>query len=189
MMPRPPRLQIAGGVYHVISRGNRRQAIFYDDGDYVRFLAVLEDVVNRSGWKCHVYCLMPNHFHLVIETREPNISAGMQRLNSTYAQWFNLRYGFTGHLFQGRFYGQLVESNYHLLELARYLVLNPVRAGLCASAGGWKWSSYRAVVGNVKLAGFLTVGWLLGQFGQDPRRARETFRQFVLDAPSRPRPP
>jgi REP-associated tyrosine transposase len=188
-MPRPPRLQIAGGVYHVISRGNRRQAIFHDDTDYVRFLDALETVVNRLGWKCHAYCLMPNHFHLVIETPEPNISAGMQRLNSAYAQWFNRRYGYTGHLFQGRFYGQVVESTYHLLELARYVVLNPVRAGLCSNASGWKWSSYRAIVGEIKRAGFLTVGWLLGEFGRDPSRARETFRQFVLDVPSRPRPP
>jgi putative transposase len=188
-MPRPPRLQIAGGIYHVISRGNRRQKIFYVDGDYVRFLAILENVVDRLGWKCHAYCLMPNHFHLVIETRAPNISAGMQRLNSTYAQWFNLQYGYSGHLFQGRFYGQIVESSYHLLELARYVVLNPVRAGLCSDAGGWRWSSYRAVVGEIKRAGFLTLDWLLGQFGEDQRQARETFRQFVLDAPSRPRPP
>jgi putative transposase len=188
-MPRPPRVQLAGGVYHVVSRGNRRQTIFNDDSDYARFLEVLENVVNRLGWKCHAYCLMPNHFHLVIETPEPNISAGMQRLNSTYAQWFNVRYGYTGHLFQGRFYGQLVESAYHLLELARYVVLNPVRAGFCSDAGGWKWSSYRAIVGEIKRTGFLTVGWLLSQFGRDPRRARDTFRQFVLDAPSRPRPP
>jgi REP element-mobilizing transposase RayT len=188
-MPRPPRVQLAGAVYHVISRGNRRQKIFNVDGDYVRFLAILEDVVKRLGWKCHAYCLMPNHFHLVVETREANISAGMQRLNSTYAQWFNLQYGYSGHLFQGRFYGQTVESTYHLLELARYVVLNPVRAGLCSDAGGWKWSSYRAVVGEIKRAGFLTAQWLLLQFGKDPERARETFRQFVLDAPSRPRPP
>jgi putative transposase len=173
----------------VISRGNRKQMIFCVDDDYARFLAILEDVVNRLGWKCHAYCLMPNHFHLVIETCEPNISAGMQRLNSTYAQWFNFRYGYTRHLFQGRFYGQLVESSFHLLELARYVVLNPVRAGLCSDAAGWKWSSYRAVVGEAKRVGFLTVEWLLGQFGKDPARACETFRRFVLDAPARPRPP
>jgi REP element-mobilizing transposase RayT len=188
-MPRPPRVQLPGGVYHVISRGNRQQTIFYDDRDYARFLDVLGAVVLRLGWKCHAYCLMPNHFHLVIETPEPNISAGMQRLNSTYAQWFNRRYGYTGHLFQGRFYGQLVESTYQLLELARYVVLNPVRAGLCSDAHGWSWSSYRALVGEGARAGFLTAGWLLGQFGRDPRRARDTFRQFVLDAPSKPRPP
>jgi REP-associated tyrosine transposase len=188
-MPRPPRLQVPGGVYHVVSRGNRRQAIFLDDSDFVRFLEILANVVSRLGWKCHAYCLMPSHFHLVIETPEPNISVGMQRLNSAYAQWFNNRHGYSGHLFQGRFYGELVESAYHLLELARYLVLNPVRAGLCSDAGGWKWSSYRAFVGEFQRAGFLSVGWLLGQFGRDPRRARETFRQFVLDAPSRPRLP
>jgi putative transposase len=188
-MPRAPRLQVAGGVYHVISRGNRRQTVFHDDTDYACFIELLETVVRRYGWRCHGYCLMPNHFHLLIETPEPNISEGMQRLNSRYAQWFNRRYGYTGHLFQGRFYGRLVESAYHLLELARYVVANPVRAGLCSHAGEWKWSSYRAVVGEVKRATFLTVGWLLGQFGRDPQRARETFRQFVRDAPAKPRAP
>ncbi len=188
-MPRQHRIQVAGGIYHVTARGNRRQAIFCDDTDYARFLELLNLVVSRYGWRCHAYCLMPNHVHLVVETPEPNLSAGMQRLNGTYAQWFNLRYGYSGHLFQGRFYGELVESTYHLLELARYVVLNPVRAGLCRDASGWRWSSFRAFVGDARRAAFLTVTWLLSQFGRDLGRAREAFRQFVLDAPARPRPP
>jgi putative transposase len=188
-VPRLPRLQVAGGVYHVTSRGNRRQTVFHDDTDYSAFIEYLETVVQQYSWRCHGYCLMPNHFHLLIETPEPNISEGMQRLNSRYAQWFNRRHGYSGHLFQGRFYGRLVESAYHLLELARYVVANPVRAGLCSHAGEWKWSSYRAVVGDVKRATFLAVGWLLDQFGRDPQQARETFRQFVRDASARPRAP
>jgi REP element-mobilizing transposase RayT len=188
-MPRAPRVQVAGGVYHVISRGNRRQTVFHDDVDYGSFIELLEIVVRRYGWRCHGYCLMPNHFHLLIETPAPNISEGMQRLNSRYAQWFNRRYGYSGHLFQGRFYGRLVESAYHLLELSRYVVANPVRAGLCSHAGEWRWSSYRAVVGEVKRATFLTVGWLLNQFGRDLERARATFREFVRDAPAKPRAP
>ena len=131
---------------------------------------------------------MPNHFHLVVETPQANISAGMQWLNGRYAQWFNVRYGFSGHLFQGRFYGDLVESAYHLLELVRYIALNPVRAGLCRDASGWRWSSYRAMVGEAKSTAVLTVGWLQAQFGRDLARARQTFRAFVQDAP-RPRPP
>src|SRR5215218_4496900 len=111
---------------------------------------------------------MPNHFHLVLETPEPNISEGMQLLNGTYAQWFNVRYGYNGHLFQGRFFSELIESSYHLLEVSRYVVLNPVRAGLCTDAGGWRWSSYRALVGDVRQAAFLTVAWLLAMFGRDP---------------------
>ena len=188
-MPRPFRVQLAGGIYHVVARGNRQQAIFGDETDYLRFLELLGTVVNRFGWRCHAYCLMPNHFHLVIETPQANISAGMQWLNGRYAQWFNIRYGFSGHLFQGRFYGELVESTYHLLELVRYIVLNPVRAGLCRDASRWRWSCYRAMVGEAKSAALLTVGWLLAQFGRDLVRARQTFRGFVQDAPARPRPP
>jgi REP element-mobilizing transposase RayT len=104
-MPRPSRLQLAGGVYHVVSRGNRQQTIFCDEIDYARFLELLGAVVSRFGWRCHAYCFMPNHFHLVVETPEANISAGMQWLNGRYAQWFNIRYGFSGHLFQGRWPG------------------------------------------------------------------------------------
>jgi len=188
-VPRPLRLQLAGGLYHIGARGNRRQQIFSDETDYRRFLEILAAVIERFQWRCHAYCLMTNHFHLVIETPEPNISEGMQLLNGTYAQWFNLRYGYQGHLFQGRFFSELIESAYHLLELSRYVVLNPVRAGLCSDPGGWPWSSYRAFVGEVRRAAFLTVDWVLGQFGREPSRARETFRRFVLDAPARPRPP
>jgi REP-associated tyrosine transposase len=188
-MPRPSRLQLAGGVYHVVSRGNRQQAIFCDEIDYARFLELLGAAVSRFGWRCHTYCLMPNHFHLVVETPEANISAGMQWLNGRYAQWFNIRYGFSGHLFQGRFYGDLVESAYHLLELVRYIALNPVRAGLCRDASGWRWSSYRAMVGEAKSTALLTVTWLQAQFGRDLTRARQIFRAFVQAAPARPRPP
>jgi REP element-mobilizing transposase RayT len=188
-VPRRHRTQVAGGIYHVIARGNRRQDVFSDAADYARFLELLALVVARFGWRCHAYCLMPNHFHLVVETREANISAGMQLLNGRYAQWFNIRHGYSGHLFQGRFYGTLVESNHHLLELTRYLVLNPVRAGLCSEASEWRWSSYRAVMGEARCGLFLTVTWLLGQFGREPKSAREAFRRFVLDAPARPRPP
>ena len=187
-IPRALRIQAAGAVYHVTARGNRRQDIFCDAADYQRFLEFLGAVVLRFGWRCHAYCLMPNHFHLVLETPEPNISAGMQLLNGSYAQWFNWRHGFNGHLFQGRFHDRLVESPYHLLELARYVVLNPVRAGLCERASDWRWSSHRAVVGEARSA-VLTVSWLLSQFGVDTDRARESYQRFVLDAVARPRPP
>src|SRR6184192_2866099 len=143
-MPRLPRPRFAGALYHIGARGNRRQQIFSCATDYRRFLAILAFVVERFGWRCLTYCLMPNHFHLLVETPEPNISEGMQLLNGTYAQWFNLRYGYDGHLFQGRYFSQLIEGPYHLLELSRYVVLNPVRAGICEDAAGWPWSSCRA---------------------------------------------
>ncbi len=182
-VPRRPRVQGPGGVYHITARGNRRQEIFSQRGDYVCFLALLAGAVRRFGWRCHAYCLMPNHFHLLIETPEPNLSAGMQRLNGQYAQWFNETHGYSGHLFQGRFYSGLVESNYHLLELVRYVLLNPVRAGLCGDAGGWEWSSFLSLAGKRARPAFLTIDWVLQQFGAEKRKARDALQRFILDAP------
>src|SRR5438874_2291483 len=143
-MARPRRLQVAGGFFHVTARGNRRQPVFTDDVDVERFLAILAEVAARYGWRVHAYCLMTNHYHLLVETPEANLSAGFHRLNFLYAQWFNRRHGLDGHLFQGRFHSVLIERQEHLIELARYIVLNPVRAGLCGHPGEWRWSSYRA---------------------------------------------
>jgi REP-associated tyrosine transposase len=188
-MPRPPRPQVAGGVYHIGIRGVRRQRIFTNDSDCEMFSRFFGSVVERSRWQCHAYCLMPNHYHLLIETAEPNLSVGMQRLNSRYAQWFNDEHGLSGHVFDRRFYSRLVESTVDLIELARYLLLNPVRAGVCKDAGAWRWSSYRALVGQEQGAAFLTIEPLLEYFGRDRSRARERFREFILDAPARARPP
>src|SRR5439155_13827391 len=107
---------------------------------------------------------------------KPNISAGMQRLNSRYAEWFNRRHALDGHLFQGRFHSRLLETDWHLLELSRYVVLNPVRAGLCPSAGDWRWSSYRATVSTEPSPRFLTIRMSLAQFGKDRARARPRIR-------------
>ena len=170
-----------------MARGNRRQAIFTDDRDYARFLRILAVEIERRGWRCHAYCLMPNHFHLLVEIREPDLSEGMQRLKGGYAQWFNRRHGFDGHLFQGRFNAVAVESTWQLLELSRYIVLNPVRAGLCRHPGEWRWSSYRAMTGAVPAPSFLTLDWLLEHFGTDFERARAAFAAFVADAARLPR--
>lgn len=187
IMPRPPRLQIAGGIYHLGTRGVRRGEIYRSSGDYDLFGLLLGRVVRHFGWRCHTYCLMPNHYHLVVETPAPNLSAGMQRLNGTYAQWFNELYGYTGHVFERRFFSRLVESSYDLLELTRYVVLNPVRARLCEEPSGWSWSSYAALAGEARRASFLTSDWLLAQFGRDVRSARQAFRTFISDAPPRAR--
>ena len=186
-MPRPPRLQTPGGLYHLGTRGVRRNAIYGNEGDYELFGDIFARVVERFEWRCHTYCLMPNHYHLLVETPAPNLSAGMQRLNSTYAQWFNELSGFSGHVFERRFFSRLVESNYDLLELVRYIVLNPVRAGLGKDASDWPWSSYRALVGEARPPRFLTSEWLLSQFGPDVRRAHDAFRTFVREAPPRAR--
>lgn len=178
-MPRAPRILVPGGIYHVTARGNRRQAVFADDRDHERFLALLGEVTDRLGWQCHSYCLMPNHYHAVVETPAGDISDGMRRLNSRYAQWFNWRYGLDGHLFQGRFHAVLVESDWHLLELSRYLALNPVRGGLCRLATEWRWSSYRALLELCPPPRFLATERVLDLFGRDPAAARRTFHRFV----------
>jgi REP element-mobilizing transposase RayT len=187
-MPRTLRVRPPGGIFHVTARGNRSQIIYEDDGDRMLFMKLLADIVLRFGWRCHAYCLMTNHYHLLIETPQANLSEGMHRLNSLYVQAFNRRHGYAGHLFERRFRSSLVQSNAHLIELARYIVLNPVRAGLCREPAEWKWSSYQAFVSAVAAPVFLTVNWLLAQFGPDSRSAREAYAIFIRDAPARADP-
>jgi REP element-mobilizing transposase RayT len=182
-VPRPPRIQVAGGIYHLGLRGVRRTHIFRSEGDYDLFESLLGTVVERFDWRCHTYCLMPNHYHLLVETPQPNLSDGMQRLNSTYAQWFNQLHGFSGHVFERRFFSRLVESTYDLLELVRYIVLNPVRAGICAEARAWNRSGYHALAGESSPAAFFTADLVLGHFGVELDRAHEAFRDFIRDAP------
>ena len=179
-MARPPRILVPGGIYHVTGRGNRKQLIFRDDRDCEWFLAIADEVSEKRGWERLAYCLMPNHYHLLVQTPKPDLSLGMQRLNSRYAQAFNHRHETSGHLFQGRFHAVLVGYESHLLELARYLALNPVRAGLCDRPGEWRWSSYREIFdeGGRKLAG---RGQVLQHFHPDPERAKQIFRAFVDD--------
>jgi putative transposase len=187
-MARSLRVQVAGGFFHVTARGNRRQLIFLDDIDFERFLAILAAVAARYGWRIHAYCLMPNHYHVLVETPEPNLSAGLHRLNFLYAQSFNRRHDVDGHLFQGRFHSVLVEREEHLLALTRYIVLNPVRAALCSHPQRWRWSSYRAAACQGQPASFLTVDWLLLQFGGERTQAAAAYRRFVELSPPRPPP-
>jgi putative transposase len=147
-MSRPLRIEFPGAFYHVTSRGNARKKIFLNDIDRVSFIETLAWVVERFGWICHAYCLMDNHFHLLIETPMPNLSLGMRQLNGVYTQRFNRRHKRVGHLFQGRFKSILVEQDRYLLELCRYIVLNPVRAKMVAASEEYPWSSYRATVGE-----------------------------------------
>jgi len=136
-MARPLRIEYEGALYHITTRGNARAAIFLADEDRNLFLKTLSEVPIRYGWICHAYCLMPNHYHLLVETPSPNLSRGMQLLNGIYTQEFNRQHKRSGHLFQGRFKAILVEKESHLLELARYIVLNPVRAGMVTSIDDW----------------------------------------------------
>ncbi len=178
-MARPLRIEYEGALYHVTSRGNAGTMIFLDDPDRVRFLEILKSVVDRFGWICHAYCLMGNHYHLLVETPQPNLSRGMQHLNGVYTQWFNRRHARSGHLVQGRFKSIVVEKESYLLELARYVVLNPVRAKMVRSARDWRWSSYRATAGQVARPEFLTIDGLLSQFDEDRTKAIRAYRRFV----------
>jgi putative transposase len=176
-MARPLRIQYEGALYHITSRGNAGAKIFQTDSDRRQFLDVLSRVVSRFGWICHAYCLMSNHYHLLIETPSANLSQGMQLLNGVYTQRFNRASKRSGHVFQGRFKAILVEKESHLLELARYIVLNPVRARAAQSARAWSWSSYRATAGLVDVPEFLTVDWVLSQFGAKRASATRAYRQ------------
>ncbi|KAA0255815.1 transposase [Acidobacteria bacterium ACD] len=180
-MARPLRIDHAGAIWHVTSRGNERADVFRDDGDRERFLAVLARTVGLFRWRLHAYVLMGNHYHLLLETPEPTLSRGMAYLNGVYTQFFNRRHGRVGHLFQGRFKAVLVEKESHLLELVRYAVLNPVRAGVCATAAAWPWSSFGATAGLVRPPGWLDLAWTLAQFAHDEREARRKYRAFVAD--------
>jgi putative transposase len=178
-MPRPLRPPIENGLYHVTSRGNRRCEIYRDGADRKYFLSLLENVVERFGWLLHAYCLMTNHYHLVIRTPLANISRGMQRLNSMHAQWFNWRYGCSGHLFQGRFHSIDVEDQSHFIELSRYVVLNPVRASIVDHPAAYTWSSYRATVGSVERPTFLACDAILEEFAPSLEDAEAAYASFV----------
>ncbi len=161
-MARPLRVELSGGVYHITSRGDRREHIYLSDVDRDAWLELLGHVCARFNWVCHAYCLRSNHYHLVIETPEGNLSQGMRQLNGVYTQWVNRNHGRVGHVFQGRYKAILVEKDSYLLELARYVVLKPVRAGMVGDAGDWPWSSYLAMTGQVPVPVWLKTDWLLG---------------------------
>lgn len=178
-MARPLRLELAGGLYHVTSRGNARNEIYLDDEDRTNWLELFSDVCSRFNWICHAYCLMSNHYHVVVETAEGNLSKGMRQLNGVYTQMFNRRHRRVGHVFQGRYKAILVEKDSYLLELSRYVVLNPVRALMVNDVADWLWSSYRATVDHAPPLKGLQVAWLLRQFGSDREQAIIQYRNFV----------
>jgi putative transposase len=178
-MARPLRIEYPGAVYHVTSRGNEKKPVFKVDEDRESFLNTLQHVNKRYNWICHAYCLMTNHYHLLIETPEGNLSLGMRQLNGVYTQLFNKLHGRTGHLFQGRYKAILIQKDSHLLEVCRYVVLNPVRAKMVEAPEAWKWSSYLATAGKAKPHPSLTTDWVLGQFSGKREKAEKEYRQFI----------
>jgi putative transposase len=181
-MPRKPRVDVPGGLYHLTSRGCARCDIYRGDPTRELHLALLAQVVAEYGWLCHAYCQMNNHFHLLVRTPDPNLSEGMQFLNGTYAQAFNKRFHRTGHLFQGRFHSVVIDREEQLLETARYVVLNRVRCRASKTADEWPWSSYRATAGLAPRPAFLTTDWILARFGEPgSSRSRDRYRDFVAE--------
>ena len=179
MMARPLRIEYPGAIYHVTARGNARADIYLDDQDRNTFLKILGQVCDRFNWCCYGYCLMTNHYHLVIETPEGNLSKGMRQLNGVYTQTFNRTHQHVGHVFQGRYKAILVEKDSYLLEVIRYVMLNPVRAHMTQTAGQYPWSSYRAMIGKVPTPDWLSKEWVLSQFGNRESTARKYFIEFV----------
>lgn len=181
-MSRQLRIEYPGALYHVTARGNGKAIIFIDDYDRYKFLDTLENCIKAFNFICHGYCIMGNHYHLLIETPDANLSAGIHRLNSIYAQYFNKQYDHIGHVFQGRFKAIIVQRDNYLLELCRYIVLNPVRAGIVNHPSEYKWSSYCHTIGTAeKISPFLTTDWILAQFDSDFSLARIRYINFVMD--------
>jgi len=178
-MARPLRLELAGGLYHVTSRGDRREAIFLNDADRLVWLEVFAQTCKRFNWICHAWCLMDNHYHIVVETIEGNLAQGMRHLNGVYTQTFNRTHKRVGHVFQGRYKAIIVEKEGYLLELARYVVLNPLRAGMVKDIADWHWSSYAAMLGTQAAPEWLQTDWILGQFSSQRRRAINLYIDFV----------
>ena len=178
-MARPLRIELAGGLYHVTSRGDRREDIYTCDADREAWLEVFKQVCARFNWRCHAWCQMTNHYHVVIETAEANLAQGMRQLNGVYTQHINRAHSRVGHVFQGRYKAILVEKESHLLELGRYVVLNPLRAGMTQNVADWPWSSYGAMVGTAPCPDWLETDWFLGQFSPQRITAREQYIDFV----------
>ncbi len=180
-MSRPLRLQFPHALYHVTARGDRREAIYEDDLDRQLFLEILAETVADFNWLVHACCLMTNHYHLLLETPDGNLSAGMRQLNGVYTQRSNRQHDRVGHVFQGRYKAILVDRENYLLEVARYVVLNPVRAGMAPLAQDWPWSSYRAMTGQADAPRWLTTDALLSAFGPERGAAMRRYGQFVAE--------
>lgn len=187
-MARPIRLEFPGAIYHVTTRGNEGDDIFVDDEDRQQFLTVLGEVVSRAGWIVHAYVLMDNHYHLLIEVPNSNLSRGMRQLNGVYTQRFNSRHCSGGRVFQGRFKAVLVERDGFLLELCRYIVLNPLRLKAVKNISRYRWSSYRATAGEVQAPAWLNTGWVLGHFGRSASVAQRKYAEFVAAGIGLPSP-
>jgi REP element-mobilizing transposase RayT len=189
-MARPLRIEFPGAVYHVTSRGDRGEDIFVDDEDRDALSQVLAQALSRFDAQALAYCLMGNHYHFVLHTRQANLSLLMRHINGVYTQTYNRRHRKVGHLFQGRFKAILVDRDAYLLEVCRYVDLNPVRARMVRKPEAWAWSSYRAHLGQAAAPVWLDTpglhGYLLGRPAKtaaDRRRAADRYARLVASVP------
>jgi putative transposase len=178
-------MQVAGSIYHVTARGARQDALFVDDEDRRSFVASLDDCRSLTGWTCMAFCLMTNHYHLLVELAAPQLSAGMHMLNTSHAVRFNRRHERAGHVFDARFHSTMVEDAEHGEEIVRYIALNPVRAGLCARPENWPWSSYSAAAGLSPAVPGIDADEALRWFGGD-RAAMVASVVAAIHRPPRP---
>jgi putative transposase len=186
-MTRPLRIEFPGALYHVTARGDRREPIYLDEHDRYVWLDALGTACKRFNFVVHAFCQMTNHYHLLLETVEGNLGQGMRQLNSTYSQALNRRHRLVGHVLQGRYKSILVQKETYLLALSRYVVLNPVRAGVVATPAAWPWSNYPYLMQAEEKPPWLETDWLLSRFGSDRTIARRNYQDFVMggcDAPS-----
>lgn len=180
-MSRPLRLEFKNALYHLTSRGDRRENIYEDDVDRKSFLNIFSSVIEQFNWICFSYCLMDNHYHLLIQTPDSNLSKGMRQLNGVFTQTYNRRHQKTGHLFQGRYKSILVDEDAYLLELSRYIVLNPVKAKMVKQVEDWKWSSYQAMIGDCITPEWLSKEFLLSLFSKQRKTAVRKYEEFVAE--------
>ena len=185
-MARPLRLEFAGALYHVTTRGDRREDIYLTDNDRNAYLEILGEVCERYNWIIHAYCLMDNHYHILIETPDSNLSKGMRQLNGVYTQYFNRTHNRVGHVYQGRYVAIIIQKETYLLEVARYVVLNPVRARMVRTAKDWPWSSYRATSGHICPPVWLYTNWIIAHFSRRKSTAVDRYRKFVAEGKNQP---
>jgi REP element-mobilizing transposase RayT len=179
-MGRRTRLLVPGGIYHVGCRAVRQLELVVTDRDRALILALLRQTLARFRWRCHAFCVLTSHLHLLIETEEANLSAGMHWFNSAYARTFNRRHGYSGHVFDRRFWSVFVDGEVQFATTARYIDLNPVRAGACSDPADYQWSSFRFTIGMAR-SSIVTTSTLLSLFGRDPSRAAIEYARFVRE--------